>query len=436
MTSSRTPAERCTSGGSTAGKTPVLLESLAKGALKFDPGHAVARGAGLDQINLAATSDGGGFAVYTSGGSSQGFGKIFAAPFGSQAPTKLAGLGNLPGTGKDPDTTDSCQEISYKAVQILSPFCFLPVKGKPGYRVTAGRFKLNGLTIIPDAGVKVEMSTQSGAKTIDAVDGNAQVTVQLDTSSGPIVLWHGKLHIKLPTGGIGTNLFDGIDVSQFKPNIKGFPVEGDFDVILKEHSVEIPITLKLPKIFGGLTGSATLKADNEHGLSVSSVRFGLKKLSIPPAFELSDVEAGWNGDSDTWTGGANLKILGATMGAHVTFEKGELHRWLGHDPGRAVPRRVAVAGRLPEQGRGRLPHETERRLVTGRRTVRSAADSSRYLRLRRPWPAHRGDPPQVRPALRGRWFPHGSPDRPTRSRRPTPTATSTSTGRRPSISTR
>ncbi len=199
----------------------------------------------------------------------------------------------------------------------------MPVKGKPGYRVTTGRFKLNGLTIIPDAGVSVEMSTQSGAKTIDAVGGNAQVTVQLDTSSGPIVLWHGKLHIKLPTGAIGTKLFDGIDVSQFKPDVKGFPVEGDFDIILKEHSVEIPITLKLPDIFGGLTGSTTLKADNEHGLTVSSVKFGLAELSIGDAFVLSDVEVAWDGDADSWSGGANLKIVGAEMGVHVTFEKGE-----------------------------------------------------------------------------------------------------------------
>ena len=136
------------------------------------------------------------------------------------------------------------------------------------------------------------------------------------------MLWHGKLHIKLPTGGVGTKLFDGIDVSQFKPDIKGFPVDADFDVILKEHSVEIPIQLRLPGVFGGLTGGVTLKADNDHGLTVNSVRFAVPKFVLGP-LELSDIIVEWDGEADTWKGGAGARFLGAGMTASLTFKGGE-----------------------------------------------------------------------------------------------------------------
>ena len=108
------------------------------------------------------------------------------------------------------------------------------------------------------------------------------------------------------------------------PKIKGFPVAGDFDLILKEHSIEIPVQLKLPKVFGGLTGSATLKADNEHGLSVDSVRFVVPKFVLGP-LELSDIIVEWNGSTDTWTGAAGVKFLGAGMSASLTFKGGTFH---------------------------------------------------------------------------------------------------------------
>jgi hypothetical protein len=299
-----------------------LLESVAGSGLKFDAGNAVARAdVGLDDIDLGAASDGGGFAVYTAGGSSQGYGKIFASGFGNQAPTGLPGLGNVPGGGSDPDVKTSCKQISYKAVEIRNEFCFWPVQGKPGFKVTKGAFKLNGLEIIPDADVKVEMSTKSGPKTIDSVGGNGKVTVQLDTPSGPIVLWHGELHIQLPTGGAGSKLFS-VDLAKFAPKIKGFPVSGDFDLILKEKSIEIPLQLKLPSVFGGLSGSATLRADNDHGLDVDSVRFVVPKFVLGP-LELDDIEAAWTGSTDTWTGGGGARFLGAGMSASVTFAGGK-----------------------------------------------------------------------------------------------------------------
>ena len=195
---------------------------------------------------------------------------------------------------------------------------FLNVPGKPGIKGTEGTFKLNGLEIVPDAGVKVQMSTKSGAKTIDSVNG--RVSVQLRTGGGPIVLFHGELHIELPDTSAGTKLFT-VELAKFAPKIKGFPVSGDFDVILKKHSVEIPVQLTLPKVFDGLTGAATLRADNENGLSVDSVSFKVPKFVLGP-LELSDIEVSWTNSTDTWTGSAGLRILGAGASARVTFVRG------------------------------------------------------------------------------------------------------------------
>jgi hypothetical protein len=196
---------------------------------------------------------------------------------------------------------------------------FLSVPGKSGIKATEGTFRLNGLDIVPDAGVKVQMSTKSGAKTIDSVNG--RVSVQLRTGGDPIELFHGELHIELPDTSAGTKLFT-VDLAKFAPKVKGFPISGDFDVILKRHSVEIPVSLTLPKVFDGLTAAATLRADNEHGLSVDSVSFKVPKFVLGP-LELSDIEVSWTNSTDTWTGSAGLRILGAGASARVTFVKGK-----------------------------------------------------------------------------------------------------------------
>ena len=185
------------------GNAPELLQSVAENGHAFSGSNAVARAKeGIDDVDLGATADGGGFAVYTAGGSSSRASEDLRVSVWHPGAQRARGDRQPARSGIDPDTTTSCQEISYKAVQIQTKIgCFSPVADKPGFKITSGAFKLNGLEIIPDAGVKIEMSTSSGPKTIDSVGGSGEVTVQLRTGSGPIVLWHGELHLRLPTGG-------------------------------------------------------------------------------------------------------------------------------------------------------------------------------------------------------------------------------------------
>lgn len=272
----------------------------------------------IGQVEIDAAADGGGFTAYVAGGGVVGSGRVEVAPFGNQQATGLPGLGGQPGGGAAPGTQVSCQEISYGAVQMLSTEgCLFPMPGQAA-RMSEGPIKLNGLEIVPEAGAKIVLGTRE--RTIDTV---GEVTVQIRAPGGPIVLFRGELHVKLPSGSAGVRLFN-FDSSKFPVNVKGFPVQGEIDVILREHSVEIPVSLKLPRVFGGLTGNVTLRASNELDLDVSSMRFTVGNLVLGPVI-LKDLDVSWDGAS-TWSGKGTVLIGGATIGAELEFVAGAFRR--------------------------------------------------------------------------------------------------------------
>ena len=78
-----------------------------------------------------------------------------------------------------------------------------------------------------------------------------------------ITLWHGRL--QEDSDGAGKELFD---LPQAPTLIEGFPIEGHVDVKFVKGGVQVPISLKLPGYFGGVTGSATLEATTAHGLKL------------------------------------------------------------------------------------------------------------------------------------------------------------------------
>lgn len=288
---------------------------------KFSSTRLLARAPGngaIGQLAVAAAGDGGGFAAYVSNGSVVGSGQVLVAPFGRQQATGLPGLGNRPGGGSAPGTEVSCQRIKYGAVEMLADEgCLLSASGKAA-KVSEGPIRLNGLEIIPDAGVKLLLGTRE--KTIDST---GRVTVQLSNGGDPIVLFRGELHLRLPLGAAGTKLVS-FDTGSFPVNLKGFPVQGDIDVILREDSVEIPVSLKLPGFFGGLTGNAVIKASNDHGLEVASMQFHVGALTVGPVV-LKDLDISWDGSSN-WSGSGTVIVGGARIEAEIEFRDGDFHR--------------------------------------------------------------------------------------------------------------
>ncbi len=298
-----------------------IRERSSSNGVRFGSTRLLARstdGKEIGQLKMAATGDGGGFTAYVSGGGVVGSGRVWVAPFGRQQPTGDPGLGGRPGGGAGPDTQVSCERIAYGAVEVLAQEgCLLSAAGKAA-KVSEGPIRLNGLEIIPDAGVRVLLGTRE--KTIDTT---GRVTVQIRGPEGPIVLYHGELHLRLPSGAEGTKLVT-FDTSDFPVDLKGFPVRGDIDLILRKDAVEIPISLKLPDAFGGLTGSAVLRASNEAGLSVSSMRFQVGALNFGPVI-LKDLDIAWDGGSN-WSGSGTITAAGVTIQAEVEFQQGAFHR--------------------------------------------------------------------------------------------------------------
>lgn len=298
-----------------------VRERSSSNGSKFSSTRLLARstdGKEIGQLNMAAAGDGGGFTAYVSGGGVVGSGRVSIAPFGRQQPTGQPGLGGRSGGGAAPGTEVSCARIAYDAVEVLADEgCLLSAAGRAA-KVSEGPIRLNGLEIIPDAGVKILLGTRQ--RTIDTT---GRVTVRIAGTGDPIVLFRGELHIRLPSGTEGTKLIT-FDSSKFPVNLKGFPVQGDIDVILKKDSVEIPIALKLPSFFGGLTGNAVLRASNDSGLEVASVRFRVGSITLGPVV-LKDLDISWDGGT-SWSGSGTIIAGSVTIEARIEFRDGAFRR--------------------------------------------------------------------------------------------------------------
>ncbi len=213
---------------------------------------------------MAATGDGGGMVVGEGDGRT-----IVLSAFGTRGPTGLPGLGTRPGGGALPaDAAEDCQRIRFAAVEaLLQDGCFLnAATGRA--KVTTGAVRINGLEIIPEAGVQVIVDARRRT-----VDTTGTVAVHLRARGVPdILLYRGRLNLRLGTARAGLPFF-GFTRGLFPTNVLGFPVRGDIDVRLTDRGVRIPVNLTLPVGFGGVSGAATLRAENARGLIIDSLEF-------------------------------------------------------------------------------------------------------------------------------------------------------------------
>src|SRR6185436_11322521 len=108
------------------------------------------------QIDVAATSDGGGFTVLNHTGGVVGAGEIYAVGFGNQAATGKPGLGGLDG-GAGPITNVQCQKVGFGKFDIeTAAGCFFHGQGQyANVVVSEGEVTVNGLHLVPDPGSKI-----------------------------------------------------------------------------------------------------------------------------------------------------------------------------------------------------------------------------------------------------------------------------------------
>jgi len=324
---------RITVGWFKSGPETALYVTTSTDGSHFSPPQPIAEG--LDQpghLALGAAQDGGGFAAFQEpepGGVSGS--QIDVAAFGAAVATGLKGLGNLGGDGLggiggDPLGTTSCTDVHFGDIDALAESgCFLrdPANPTSGAAVTAGEIRLNGLEIIPDAGVEIVIDPKK--HTINTT-GSVRVILRAPVF-GDITIWHGSLNVDLsgPLAGDGQTLFD-FDTSQFPVSLKGFPIDGKIEVQLEHDRVVIPISLKLPDYMGGVTGQATLLADNVHGLQLDSLHIGVDDLLLG-ALEVKDLKIDYAATGNVWAGSATINIPAGTpyfgVAVAVRFDDGD-----------------------------------------------------------------------------------------------------------------
>ena len=230
-----------------------------------------------DFLSVDSADDGGGVAVRDTGDR-----KILLTAFGNTLPTGVKGLGGVQGGGAPPaDVAVDCQKIQLgRAVQALLPPgpCFLAA-AKGGLKVSQGPFRLNGMEIVPDAGVQLQIDLN--AKTIRST-GTA--TVLLRAPGVPdITLFRGRIDLSAAGKGAGAVLGQ-FGEKLYKPDLLGFPLKGDIDLKLAPpDGLRIPISLELPKELGNVRGSAELLLDNDRGLSLDSLDFAADDVPLGPA---------------------------------------------------------------------------------------------------------------------------------------------------------
>jgi hypothetical protein len=257
---------------------------------------------------------------------------VVVSAFGSQQATGLPGLGPLPGGGVgsaagDPLATSTCTTASFgvvdatissgspnSAIPSFRSGCFAHDPSDPNLDVSLGEVDINGLRLIPDAGVRIGIDPK-----LHAIDTTGAVSVVLSGGGLDVTVFHGEIHAKIPVAAAGADLFDFKELTA--PLIEGFPVHGDIDVKLVSGGVQIPISLSLPSYFGDVTGSAALLVTETGGLDVSTLEFKIGDANLG-ALEIKDVDVSYTMQGNVWKGTATIDVPpgGGVFGATVSIE--------------------------------------------------------------------------------------------------------------------
>jgi hypothetical protein len=274
------------------------------------------------QLDIGAASDGGGFVVMNRNGGVNSPGPLVATAFGPSTATNELGLGHLAGGAGDANATTGCTQISFGAVRIdTDSGCFLHGTGANArVSVTTGSLRLNGLQIVPDAGVKILLDARA-----HTINTTGSVSVNLASPGIPtITLWHGELHVDLGAAGSGATLFD-FDTKDFASVLEGFPIDGKVQVKLQGDGVVIPIEVKLPPYLGGLDAAAVVTADERTGLHLDSLELKLDDIFLGP-LQIHDLDIQYLRTGSIWDAKAEFRIPGPQnpkLMAHLRFEDGK-----------------------------------------------------------------------------------------------------------------
>lgn len=305
------------SGNLQASWTSGAPVTLTTGAFAADghpltPAFPVATAVNLDDVTSSAAGDGGGVVVFR-----QDQTQIAVGAFGTLAPTGQPGAGSRAGSGI-PGGYAGCTAAGFGGVKLSPKAGCLLQSTDPRYAgafVSRSTVDLNGLTLIPDANVSIVFDPAK--RTLDT---SGKVTVALTGPAiGTIPLAHLELHVKLGAA-VGTPLFQGVDFPS-GPKIKGFPIDASFKPVIDGSGVRLPISLRLPDALGGLSGSATLRAQIGTGAQLDSFVLSASNIPLGP-IAIKGLSVGYTAAGEVWNGSAKVQFPAGALGLQIGFAGG------------------------------------------------------------------------------------------------------------------
>jgi hypothetical protein len=122
--------------------------------------------------------------------------------------------------------------------------------------------------------------------------------------------------------------------------IAGFPIQGKAAFKLANKQAQAELTVKLPSVFNGLTGSARVGLDNQLGLRLNALGLAIPRAFIGP-FEVGAITVAYDVEEDRWVGIMALKLPTPepqyTVGGGIAFKRGRLEEATAVVAGLNVP---------------------------------------------------------------------------------------------------
>jgi uncharacterized delta-60 repeat protein len=193
--------------------------------------------------------------------------------------------------------------------------CFLT----QGTRIIAtGDIDADGLSIVPSSCTALVFDPVAG--TIQSAcnqGGEGEVAISL----GGIPLYRGAVAWSIPKSS--GELVGNLEAGAFS-DLKGFAIIGQINLEAVNGGIDVVVHTELPAPFDVVHGEATLRADLEHGLELSSLEITDDELWLGPV-EVKNLFVKYEASDETWEGGAEAELpepLGTAIKASAAFEHG------------------------------------------------------------------------------------------------------------------
>ena len=206
-----------------------------------------------------------------------------------------------------------CRVLQYGPLDVVADACLR--KAGDVYTATGG-VAINGLRARLGPGGELRFDTR--ARTVRS-------TGAVELVLGRTVLVRDRIDWRLPAGN--TIDLPSLKVGSLGNKLLGFPLTGDAKFRLRRGGAELAVNLGLPKIFGGVTGAITVRADNATGVYIRDLKVAVANALIGP-LQVKDLKFAYDADADTWQGSANLILPpqppGPSLASQIGFREGSL----------------------------------------------------------------------------------------------------------------